>query len=64
MSDNTSIIPYLFLVTFILAIGIGVWQYRRAVKARREHHQSADARVHGDAPQAVGGTREAGTRSR
>jgi len=53
--SNSSIIPYLFLVTFILAIGIGIWQYRRARVAKKEHHTSADARAHGDEPGTVGG---------
>ena len=48
MNADSSIIPYLFLVTFVLALGFGMWQIRRARKARNEAHQSADARVHGD----------------
>lgn len=54
MGSNDDIIPYLFLVTFILAIAFGVWQYRRARKAKENHHTSADAKVHGDAPSSVG----------
>ena len=50
MSADNSIVPYLFMVTFLVAIGIGVWQYSRARKAKQEHHRSADARVHGDTP--------------
>ncbi len=50
MGGNDSIIPYLFLVTLILAIAIGLWQFRRARKARENHHISADAKAHGDAP--------------
>lgn len=51
MDENTSaIIPYLFLVTFIFALAIGVWQYVRARKARREHHRSASARANHEPP--------------
>jgi uncharacterized protein HemX len=41
---DSTITPYLFLVTFILALAFGVWQYRRARKARQEHHRSASAK--------------------
>jgi cytochrome oxidase assembly protein ShyY1 len=50
MNFDDSIIPVLFLATFVLALVIGVWQFRRARKARQEHHTSADAHVHGDKP--------------
>jgi hypothetical protein len=40
---DIGITPVLFLVTFILAIGFGLWQYRRAKIAREEHHRSASA---------------------
>jgi hypothetical protein len=50
MDSSSSIIPYLFLVTFVLVIAAGVWQYFKARKAKDQHEQSADARVHGDAP--------------
>jgi|GEM_PF-5597154 len=63
MDTNSSIIPYLFMATFVLVLGIAVWQYFRVTKARREHKQSADARVHGDQPGPVGGKEER-TRSR
>lgn len=55
MDSSTTIGPYLFLLTFIVAIGIGLWLYRRARIARAEHHSSADARVHGDKPGPIGG---------
>lgn len=45
--DN-SIIPYLFLVTFILALALGIWQYRKARTARAEHHRSASARANNE----------------
>jgi len=50
MNADNSIVPYLFLATFVLAIVLGIWQFRRARKAKQEHHRSADARVHGDVP--------------
>ena len=50
MNADNSIVPYLFMVTFLVAIGIGLWQYSRARKAKREHHRSVDAKVHGDTP--------------
>ena len=58
MDSNSSIIPYLFMSTFILVLGIAIWQYFKVTKARREHRQSADARVHGDQPGPVGGTED------
>ncbi len=42
---DTSIIPYLFSVTFAMAIAFGIWQWYRARKARAEHHQSAEAKA-------------------
>ena len=50
MAASDSIIPYLFLVTFALAIAFGVWQYFRARKARREHHRSASAVANHEPP--------------
>jgi cytochrome oxidase assembly protein ShyY1 len=50
METSSTIVPYLFAVTFLLAIVLGVWQYAKAGKARREHHRSADAAAHGDNP--------------
>lgn len=40
-SYDGAIIPVLFLVTLLIALALGIWQYRRARKARREHHSSA-----------------------
>lgn len=40
--DN-SIIPYLFMITFILVLGVGVWQIFKVRKARAEHQRSAQA---------------------
>lgn len=45
---DSSIIPYLFLVTFIIALALGIVQYRKARKAKAEHHQSASARANGE----------------
>jgi cytochrome oxidase assembly protein ShyY1 len=59
MNETSSIIPYLFSITFILVLAIGVWQYRRVTKAKREHHQSAQARAQGDRPGRVGTEGEA-----
>lgn len=42
---ESSIIPYLFLVTFIFAMALGIWQYVKVRKARAEHHRSASARA-------------------
>jgi len=50
MDPTFTIVPYLFAITFVLAIAYAIWQYTRAKKAKREHHQSADAKVHGDKP--------------
>jgi cytochrome oxidase assembly protein ShyY1 len=43
---DIAITPVLFSVTFILAIAFGIWQYRRAKIARKEHHRSAAAKAH------------------
>jgi hypothetical protein len=48
MESTSSLIPYLFAITFALAIGFAVWQWFKATKAKREGHRSADAMVHGD----------------
>jgi cytochrome oxidase assembly protein ShyY1 len=40
-SYDGAIIPVLFLVTLLIALALGIWQYRRARRARREHHHSA-----------------------
>lgn len=50
MDFNFNLIPALFLVTFVIAIGFGVMQFVKARKARREHHQSASARAQGETP--------------
>jgi len=63
MTDTTSIVPYLFMATFVMVIAIGIWQYFKVIKARRRQQQSVDARVHGDQPGPVGGiSEEAGKR--
>jgi cytochrome oxidase assembly protein ShyY1 len=45
---DVAITPVLFSVTFILAIAFGIWQYRRAMTARREHHRSAAAKANNE----------------
>jgi Flp pilus assembly protein TadB len=45
---NDSLIPYLFGVTFALAIVYAAYQWWRAKKARDEHHRSASARANGE----------------
>ncbi len=42
------IVPTLFIVTFVIALVFGIWQYRKARKARREHHRSASAEAAGE----------------
>ncbi|MCY7314382.1 MAG: hypothetical protein LH480_01785 [Rubrivivax sp.] len=48
--DNvgSSIVPWLFLFTFIAVIAFGVMQWHKARKAQREHHRSVQAEVHGE----------------
>ena len=50
MGAYETIVPYLFLATFALAIAIGLWQYFRARKAQREHHRSASAVANHEPP--------------
>lgn len=50
MDSYDGIIPYLFAITFVIAIGIGLWQYRKVRKAQREHHRSASAVANHEAP--------------
>jgi hypothetical protein len=40
--DNSSIIPYLFGATFVIALGVGIYQYFRAKQAKRNHEHSVD----------------------
>ncbi len=42
METDSAFISALFGVTFLIAIGVGGWQYLKTVKARREGHRSAD----------------------
>lgn len=50
MPTDSYLIPALFIITFLLAIVVGVYQYNKAKKARAEHHQSAQAKVRGERP--------------
>jgi len=45
MTNFDTVTPYLFLVTLVLALAVGVWQLFRVRKARKEHHRSASARA-------------------
>jgi len=45
MSNFDTVTPYLFLVTLVLALAVGLWQLFRVRKARKEHHRSASARA-------------------
>lgn len=40
-SSDSSIIPVLFLITLLVFIAIGIWQYNRARKAKQEHKHSS-----------------------
>ncbi len=44
--DNSSIIPYLFGVTLVIALVAGIYQYFRAKEAKRTHERSAGAAAH------------------
>ena len=48
--DNltSTVVPWLFLATFVIVIAIGIVQWRKARKAQREHHRSAQAEVQGE----------------
>ena len=50
--DNFSgtIVPLLFLATFVIVLGFAVVQYRKVRKAQREHHHSVQAEVRGEVP--------------
>jgi len=50
MPTDSYLIPALFMFTFVVAIGLAIYQYRKAKKARAEHHQSAQAKVLGEQP--------------
>lgn len=50
MPTDSFLIPGLFMLTFVLAIAFAIYQYKKAKKARAEHHQSAQAKVMGERP--------------
>jgi hypothetical protein len=56
MESNSSVVAYLFAVTFLIAFVVGLWQYFSVKRSKRQHENSADARVHGDTPGPVGGS--------
>lgn len=42
------IVPTLFLVTFLIALMVGLWQLYKVRKARRERRRSAAGRAAGE----------------
>jgi hypothetical protein len=50
MPTDWYLIPALFMFTFLAAIAFAIYQYRKAKKARAEHHQSAEAKALGEWP--------------
>ena len=50
MPTDWYLIPALFMFTFVAAIAFAIYQYRKAKKARVEHHQSAQAKALGERP--------------
>lgn len=42
------IVPWLFGITFLLALVIGVWQLRKVRQARRQRQRSAAGRAAGE----------------
>jgi fructose-specific phosphotransferase system IIC component len=50
MPTDSYLIPALFMFTFVVAIAFAIYQYRKAKKARAEHHESAQAKVLGEQP--------------
>lgn len=47
---DSSIVPYLFGVTLVIALIFGVIQLVKVNKAKREHHRSAQAKAQHEAP--------------
>ncbi len=47
-TTTNTIIPWLFLATFVIVLVIGIIQYRKAKKARQEHHRSASAEANNE----------------
>lgn len=52
---DSNIIPYLFLVTFLIALVFGVIQWNKAKKARREHHHSVGGKTEPEANRSSAG---------
>lgn len=50
MPTDSYLIPALFMLTFVLAIVFAIFQFKKARKARAEHHQSAQAKAMGERP--------------
>ena len=47
---DSSIVPYLFGVTLVIALLFGIVQLIKVNKAKREHHRSAEAKAHHEPP--------------
>lgn len=45
---DDSIVVWLFAMTLIVALGFGLYQYRKVTKARREGRRSVQAEVRGE----------------
>lgn len=50
MPTDSYLIPALFMMTFVAAIVVALYQYKKAKKARAQHHQSAQAKAMGERP--------------
>ena len=50
MPTDSYLVPALFMATFALAIVFAIFQFKKAKKARAEHHQSAEAKAMGERP--------------
>ncbi|WP_200231118.1 hypothetical protein [Rubrivivax gelatinosus] len=47
---DEGIIPALFVITLLIALAFGLYQYRKVTKARREGRRSVQAEVRGEPP--------------
>lgn len=47
---DSSIVPYLFGFTLVMALVFGIIQLVKVNKAKREHHRSAEAKANHEAP--------------
>jgi hypothetical protein len=44
------LVPALFAITLLIALGFGLYQYRKVTRARREGRRSVQAEVRGEPP--------------